>query len=138
MPQKTGKLQMYLKWLASSKRKTGMNRRKLFHKTCQPDEEGKVKGCQERVVITRAENVIPNAVSPLTCHVGAQNMSLFGIAPTVANPQPAPPNYVPANSCSSFWNPFCLFASVLNRQVIVLDVETVLKPMVLYPLLRLI
>ena len=44
----------------------------------------------------RAENVVPNAVSPLTCHVGAQNMSLFGIAPTVANPQPAPPIPQPA------------------------------------------
>ena len=50
---------------------------------------------QPRVVITRAENVVPNAVSPLTCHVGAQNMPLFGIAPTVANPQPAPPNPQP-------------------------------------------
>ena len=120
-------------------------------------------------MITRAENVVPNAVSPLTCHVGAQNMSLFGIAPTVANPQPAPPIPQPAPP-----NPqptpiisqptavqlleayllhhlnhliqdrkrikfLCIFfASVLNRQVFVFDVETVLKTMVLYPLLCLI
>ena len=126
--QKTGKLQMYLKWLARSKRKTGMN---LWKAVSQDMPAGlgrkgeraprKRKRIQEqpRVVITRAENVVPNAVSPLTR--GSAEYVLIWYSTNSSKPaasttnsaasttkSTADANYLPANSRSSFWKPtFC-------------------------------